>query len=97
MVPRNRPVVTIVSFGSKPPHLDADQDAPVSDHFHKGYAVIGVLVQRLVEEDDPSDAAVDAIVCAEEDLPVLPAVLLRVLHADLGQPLRHAACGQNNG
>lgn len=55
-----------------------------------------MLVQSLVEEDDPSDAAVDAIVSTEEDLTVLPAVFLRVLHSNLGQPLRHAPCSTDN-
>lgn len=77
---------------NKLPHLDANQDAPVSDHFDEGHAIIRVLVQRLVEEDDPSNAGVDAIIGTEKDLPVLSAVLLRVLHSNLGQPLSHAAC-----
>ena len=76
-------------------HLDADQDAPVPDHLDEGHAIIRVLVERLVEEDDPSDAAVDALVRAEENLPELSAVLLRVLHADLGQTLGHAACDEH--
>lgn len=74
------------------PHLDANQDAPVSDHFDKGHAIIRVLVQRLVEEDDPTDAGVDAIIRTEKDLPVLSAIFLCVLHSNLGQPLSHAAC-----
>lgn len=77
------------------PHLDANHGAPVPDHFDKGYAVIRVLVQRLMEEDDPSDAGVDTFVCAEENLPELSAILLCVLHPNLGQPLGHAACGQH--
>lgn len=74
------------------PNLDADQDAPVPDHFDKAYTVIRVLIQRLMEEDDPSNAAVDAIICTEENLPELSAVLFCVLHPDLGEPLSHAAC-----
>lgn len=77
------------------PDLDSHQDVTVSDHFDKGHAVVGVLVQRLMEEDDPSKAAVDAIVCADEDLPELSAVLLSVLHSHLGQTLPHAACGEH--
>lgn len=79
-------------LNSKWSDLDPNQDSPVPDHFDKGNAIIRVLVQGLVEEDDPSDAAVDAIVRTEEDLPILPAVLLRVLHSDLSQPLSHTAC-----
>lgn len=74
------------------PHLDANQDAPVSDHFDEGHAIIRVLVERLVEEDYPSNAGVDAIIRTEKDLPVLSAILLCVLHSNLGQPLSHAAC-----
>lgn len=74
--------------------LDADQDALVPDHFNKGDTFIGVLVQSLVEEDDASDAAVDAIICTEEDLTVLPAVFLRVFYSNLGQPLSNAACSK---
>lgn len=77
------------------PDLDSHQDVTVSDHFDKGYTVVRVLVQRLVEEDNPSKAAVDAIICSEEDLPELSAVLLRVLHSHLGQTLPHAACGEH--
>lgn len=75
--------------------LDSHQDVAVSDHFDKGHAAVGVLVQGLVEEDNPSKAAVDAIVCSEEDLAELSAVLLRVLHSHLGQTLPHAACGEH--
>lgn len=76
------------------PDLDSHQDVAVPDHFDEGHAVVGVLVQGLVEEDHPAEAAVDAIVRAEEDLPELPAVLLRVVHPHLGQTLAHAACGE---
>lgn len=79
-------------FSTKLLHLDANQNSPVSDHFDKGYAIVSVLVQRLVEEDDPSDAAVNTVVCTEKDLAILSAVLLCVLHPNLGQPLGHAAC-----
>lgn len=52
-----------------------------------------MLVQRLMEEDDAPEAAVDAVIRTEENLPELSAVLLRVVHTDLGQALPHAACG----
>lgn len=48
-----------------------------------------------MEEDNSSEAAVDTIVCADEDLPELSAVLLSVLHSHLGQTLPHAACGEH--
>lgn len=48
-----------------------------------------------MEEDNSSKAAVDPIVCADEDLPELSAVLLSVLHSHLGQTLPHATCGEH--
>lgn len=48
-----------------------------------------------MEEDNSSKVAVDPIVCADEDLPELSAVLLSVLHSYLGQALPHAACGEH--
>lgn len=51
-----------------------------------------------MEEDDPADAAVDALVGREEQLAIAPPVLLRVLHPDGVQPLGHAACrGRGHG
>lgn len=77
-------------------YLDSHSDAPVLDHLDKGRAIISVLVQRLMEEDDSSDAAVDAVVSTEEDLAVLPAVLLSVLNPYLVKALPHAACFQEH-
>lgn len=85
----------VIECHTELPHLDSNQDTPVPNHFDKGHTVVRVLVERLMEEDHPSNAAVDAIVCAEENLPVLSAVLLCVLHSDLGQPLGHAACSEH--
>lgn len=45
-----------------------------------------------MEEDDPSDAAVDALVGCEEQLAVAAPVLLCVLHPDGVQALRHTTC-----
>lgn len=44
-----------------------------------------------MEEDDPSDAAVDALVGGEEQLAVPAPVLLRVLNPNGVQTLGHAA------
>lgn len=44
-----------------------------------------------MEEDDPSDAAVDALVGGEEQLAVTAPVLLRVLNPDGVQAFCHAA------
>lgn len=45
-----------------------------------------------MEEDDPSDAAVDALIGREEQLAVAAPVLLCVLHPDGVQALRHTTC-----
>lgn len=79
-------------FSSELTDLDPNQDSPVPDHFYKGNTIIRVLVQGLMEEDNPSNAAVDAIICTKEDLTKLSAIFLRILHPNLGQPLSHAAC-----
>lgn len=47
-----------------------------------------------MEEDDPSDAAVDALVGREEQLAVATPVLFRVLNPDGVQTFCHAACRQ---
>ena len=52
-----------------------------------------LLVEGLVEEDDSGDVFLEfLLLCCEEELTVLPAVLLRVLHVDVGQALTHGAC-----
>lgn len=48
-----------------------------------------------MEEDDASKTTVDAVVCTEENLPELSAVLLCVIHSNLSQPLSHAACSEH--
>lgn len=78
-------------------YLDADHDAAVLDELGEVGAVVGALVEGFVEEDDPSDAAVNALVGREEQLAVATPVLLRVLHPDGVQPLGHAACGGTSG
>lgn len=48
-----------------------------------------------MEEDDPSDTAVDALVGCEEQLAVATPVLLCVLNPNGVQAFRHAACKQH--
>lgn len=73
-------------------HLDADNNATVLDELGEGGAVVCVLVEGFMEEDDASDAAVDALVGREEQLAVAAPVLLCVLNPDGVQTLRHAPC-----
>lgn len=63
-------------------HLDADDNATVFDELGEGSAIVCVLVKSFVEEDDPSNTAVDALVGCEEQLAVAAAVLLCVLNPD---------------
>jgi len=72
-------------------HLDAHHLAAVLDHLREELAVIRLLVERLVEEDDAADARRHAFVGREQQLAVQPAVLLRVLHVDGLEALGHAA------
>lgn len=72
-------------------HLDANDNATVFDEAGKDDAVVRFLVQRFVEEDDPADTGVDAVVGREEQLAVAPPVLLGVLNPDGIEALRHTA------
>lgn len=76
-------------------YLDANDNAAVFDELGEGSAVVCVLVEGFVEEDDPSDAAVDALVGCEEQLAVATPVLLCVLNPDGVQTFPHAACRQH--
>lgn len=82
----------MLATARRPAYLDADDEAAVLDELGEVGAVVRALVQGFVEEDDPPDAAVDALVGREEQLAVAAPVLLRVLHPDGVQPLGHAAC-----
>lgn len=79
-------------MNKRPLYLDAHNDAPVLNHFGEVGAIIGVLIQGLVEEDDPADALVNALVGCEEELAIQTAVLLCVLDTDGVQTLSHANC-----
>lgn len=72
-------------------NLDANDNATVFDEAGKDDAVVRFLVQRFVEEDDPADTVVDAVVGREEQLAVAPPVLLSVLNPDGIEALRHTA------
>lgn len=73
-------------------YLDADDDATVFDELREADAIICVLVEGLVEEDDPADEVVHALVSCEKQLAVAAAVLLRVLNPNGIQTFGHAAC-----
>lgn len=75
-------------------HLDADNNVAVFDERGEGSAIVCALVEGFMEEDDPSDTAVDALVGCEEQLAVATPVLLCVLNPDGVQTFCHTACIQ---
>ena len=73
-------------------HLDAGNDTVVLQELDKRSAVISLLVEGLVEEDHPADVVGQLFATGEQQLAVLAAVLLNILHVDLGKTLAHGAC-----
>lgn len=71
-------------------HLDAHHHALLFDQLGEELAVVCLLVECLVEEDDAADAGVDPVFGGEEQLAVKPPVLLRVLRVDALEALGHA-------
>lgn len=76
-------------------YLDANNNAAVLDELGEAGAVVCVLVEGFMEEDDPADTVVNALVSCEEQLAVATPVLLCVLNPDGIQTFRHAACTQH--
>lgn len=72
-------------------HLDAHHYTLVFDQLGEGLAVVRLLVERLVEEDDAANAGVDPVFGGEEELAVKPPVLLCVLCVDALEAFGHAA------
>ena len=57
-------------------HLDAGQDPALPDQIDEGGPVVRFLVQSLVEEDDAADGRHPLGRAGEQQLPVLPSVLI---------------------
>lgn len=72
--------------------LDANHHASFFEVLWEEFAIVGLLVHGLVEEDDATDARHDAVVSSEEELAVQPPVLLGVLSIDALEALGHTAC-----
>lgn len=51
-------------------HFDPHHHALLFDELGEQLPTVIFLVQRLVEEDDPTDAGVDAFIGGEQQLPV---------------------------
>lgn len=73
-------------------HFDANYHASLLKVLGEKFAIICLLVEGLMEEDDTTDAGLDAVICGKQQLAVQSPVLLCVLSIDALEPLRHAAC-----
>jgi len=73
-------------------HLDSGNDAIRLQHFDHRLAIAGLLVDRLVEEDDAADVLVQLLAAREQQLAVSASVFLDVLNVDLGQTLANCRC-----
>lgn len=73
-------------------YLDADNNAAVFDELGEASAIICVLVEGFMEEDDSPDTAINPLVGCEEQLAVATPVLLCVLNPNGVQTFCHAAC-----
>mmetsp|Transcript_43461 Transcript_43461/g.136283 ORF Transcript_43461/g.136283 Transcript_43461/m.136283 type:complete len:427 (+) Transcript_43461:265-1545(+) len=73
-------------------HLDARDDASSVEQVHERRAVVSVLVEGLLEHDGAGDVLAEALGLVEE-LAVLAAVFLIVLHGDRGEALADRAGG----
>lgn len=85
------PVKTRTDLHSRAPHLDANNNALILDDLGEELATVRLLVERLVEEDDPAHAVGHGGIAGEEDVAERAAVLLVVLHVDLLQTLPHGS------
>lgn len=73
-------------------YLDANNNAAVFNELCEGSAIVCVLVQGFMEENDSADTVVHALVGCEEQLAVATPVLLCVLNPDGVQTFAHAPC-----
>ena len=71
--------------------LDAHNHASLLEVLGEDFAIVGLLVHGLVEEDDAANARLDAVISGEEELAVQPPVLLSVLSIDALEALGYAA------
>lgn len=60
-------------------YLDAGNDATLFQQLNEGGAIVGLLVQSLVEEDHTRNVFTDNFVAGEQQLAVLASVLIGVL------------------
>lgn len=85
------PIKTKTCLYSQAPHLDANNNALLLDDLGEELATVRLLVECLVEEDDPAHTVGHGGIGGEEDVTESAAVLLVVLHVDLLQTLPHGS------
>jgi hypothetical protein len=73
-------------------HLDAREDTTLLEDIDEGLAILGLLVQGLLEEDHAAEV-LEGARGAEEELAEGAAVLLNVLDVDAGEALANGASG----
>lgn len=93
----SRLIVAAVERSKAFVHFDARHNACTSDQVYERRAVVSLLIQRLFEENDTTNATSHVLAHFEEQLAVLATVLLRVLDADVLQPLAHRASALVSG
>lgn len=72
-------------------NLDANHHLSLFQVLGEEFAIVGLLVHGLVEENDTTNAGVGAVVSGEKELAVQPPVLLSVLSIDALEALGYAA------
>lgn len=71
-------------------NLDAREDASLLEDIDKRLAILGLLVEGLLEEDHTADV-LEGTRAAEQELTESPPVLLHVLDIDAGKALANGA------
>lgn len=71
-------------------YLDANNNAFIFDDLRKQDTLVRLLVQRFMEEDNPTHTLGDGWVDGEEEVTEVAAVLFIVLHVDLLKTLAHS-------
>lgn len=78
------------------PHLDTNNNAFLLDDLREKLAVVCLLVEGLVEENDPTNVVGDRRIAGEKDVTEAAAVLLCVLHLDVLQAFSHGSCTERS-
>lgn len=73
-------------------HFDANYHAPLLKELGEKFPIICLLVESLMEENDSTNAGLDAVISSKEQLTVQPPVLLGVLSIDALKSLCYATC-----